>query len=129
MKCSLGRRCRIKLTQEKKNASVEGLSKDLKELKGCIELGFGFNDDKGGQSLTKTLPALDIYFDVNRLGSPVVSPTVPKFDRIGSSSYRSEHSLVSSEGSWKICGSDFPKTLASSGIAGVPMLSIPKALI
>ncbi|KVI00722.1 Protein of unknown function DUF1685 [Cynara cardunculus var. scolymus] len=51
-------------------ASSELCDEDLKELKGCIELGFGFNEDKGGQSLTNTFPALDLYFAVNRLGSP-----------------------------------------------------------
>ncbi|KAK4427674.1 hypothetical protein Salat_1536400 [Sesamum alatum] len=48
---------------------------DLKELKGCIELGFGFNEEEGRQ-LCPTLPALDLYFAVNRqfLTSPLASP-------------------------------------------------------
>ncbi|ERN00641.1 hypothetical protein AMTRI_Chr04g247560 [Amborella trichopoda] len=38
---------------------------DLDELRGCIELGFGFgaSDD---HRLTDTLPALDLYYAVNR---------------------------------------------------------------
>ncbi|KAE9462946.1 hypothetical protein C3L33_05144, partial [Rhododendron williamsianum] len=41
---------------------------DLNELKGCIELGFGFNelDQDGKRQLCHTLPALDLYFAVNR---------------------------------------------------------------
>ncbi|KAK9919527.1 hypothetical protein M0R45_028118 [Rubus argutus] len=48
---------------------------DLHELKGCIELGFGFNEEEG-QRLCPTLPALDLYFAVNRQisPSPVSSP-------------------------------------------------------
>ncbi|XP_051145005.1 uncharacterized protein LOC127260963 [Andrographis paniculata] len=49
---------------------------DLKELKGCIELGFGFNEENG-QRLCTTIPALDLYFAVNRVfsPSPISSPT------------------------------------------------------
>ncbi|XP_044969986.1 uncharacterized protein LOC123430151 [Hordeum vulgare subsp. vulgare] len=39
---------------------------DLDELKGSMELGFGFNEESGGQNLCDTLPALDLYFAVNR---------------------------------------------------------------
>ncbi|ESQ36000.1 hypothetical protein EUTSA_v10009929mg [Eutrema salsugineum] len=46
---------------------------DLSELKGSIELGFGFNEEQG-QQLTTTLPALDLYFAVNRQISPVSTP-------------------------------------------------------
>ncbi|CAN8294928.1 unnamed protein product [Cochlearia groenlandica] len=46
---------------------------DLSELKGSIELGFGFNEEQG-QQLTPTLPALDLYFAVNRQISPISSP-------------------------------------------------------
>ncbi|KAH6819110.1 1-phosphatidylinositol-4 [Perilla frutescens var. hirtella] len=48
---------------------------DLNELKGCIELGFGFNAEEG-QRLCTTIPALDLYFAVNRqfLTSPLTSP-------------------------------------------------------
>ncbi|CAH2038535.1 unnamed protein product [Thlaspi arvense] len=46
---------------------------DLSELKGSIELGFGFNEEEG-QQLTTTLPALDLYFAVTRQVSPVSTP-------------------------------------------------------
>lgn len=52
---------------------------DLIELRGSIELGFGFKEEDG-QKLCHTLPALDLYFAVNRqfsdsgkLGSPISS--------------------------------------------------------
>uniref|UniRef100_A0A7N0RCZ2 Uncharacterized protein n=1 Tax=Kalanchoe fedtschenkoi TaxID=63787 RepID=A0A7N0RCZ2_KALFE len=38
---------------------------DLHELKGCIELGFGFNEE-AGQRLCRTIPALDMYLSVHR---------------------------------------------------------------
>nr|XP_043611704.1 uncharacterized protein LOC122583352 [Erigeron canadensis] len=85
---------------------------DLNELKGCIELGFGFDEEKGGQNLTKSLPALDFYFAVNRIGSPTMSPRCvsssgSKLSGFGSSSSKSldeeRSSSVSSEDSWKIC--------------------------
>ncbi|PKU74774.1 uncharacterized protein LOC110097795 [Dendrobium catenatum] len=39
---------------------------DLDELKGSLELGFGFNEENGGRELCRTLPALELYFAVNR---------------------------------------------------------------
>ncbi|CAN8255672.1 unnamed protein product [Cochlearia groenlandica] len=47
---------------------------DLRELKGSIELGFGFKEE-AGQKLCNTLPALDLYFAVNRQLSPLPSPS------------------------------------------------------
>jgi len=74
---------------------------DLHELKGCIDLGFGFNEEDG-QGLTTTLPALDLYFAVTRQfsPSPVSTPSG------SSSSRRSSASLASPKSesdSWKIC--------------------------
>lgn len=52
---------------------------DLDELRGSFELGFGFDEEKGGAGLCDTLPALDLYFTVNRQrlsdGSKLRSPT------------------------------------------------------
>lgn len=77
---------------------------DLNELKGCIELGFGFNEEDG-QTLCNTLPALDLYFAVNRQlsPSPVSSPHSGGFVSLGgcSSSFGSPRSGDSD--SWKIC--------------------------
>jgi hypothetical protein len=39
---------------------------DLDELRGSMDLGFRFDEQKGGQDLCDTLPALDFYFAVNR---------------------------------------------------------------
>lgn len=70
---------------------------DLHELKGCIELGFGFNE-QDGQTLCSTLPALDLYFAVNRRLSP--SPVSTPHSLGGrSSSFGSPRS----DDSWKIC--------------------------
>ncbi|GJV89751.1 hypothetical protein Tco_1533689 [Tanacetum coccineum] len=104
------------LKQERKreisiaNPNEHVSDEDVDELKGCIELGFGFNEEKGGQDLANTLPALDFYFAINRLGSPVSSPRGASSPRskllgFGSSSSKSldeGRSSISSEDSWKI---------------------------
>nr|GEY09868.1 hypothetical protein [Tanacetum cinerariifolium] len=104
------------LKQERKreisiaNPNEHVSDEDVDELKGCIELGFGFNEEKGGQDLANTLPALDFYFAINRLGSPVSSPRSAssprsKLSGFGSSSSKSldeGRSSISSEDSWKI---------------------------
>ncbi|KAB1996006.1 hypothetical protein ERO13_D13G174900v2 [Gossypium hirsutum] len=66
------------LRQERKKEGIivseNGLTdEDLYELKGCIELGFGFNEE-AAQKLCNTLPALDLYFAVNRQLPPLPSP-------------------------------------------------------
>ncbi|XP_027364557.1 uncharacterized protein LOC113871657 [Abrus precatorius] len=74
---------------------------DLNELKGCIELGFGFNEEDG-QRLCNTLPALDLYFAVNRRlsPSPVSTPQSRSSSLGGCSSFGSPRS---ESDSWKIC--------------------------
>ncbi|KAK7397318.1 hypothetical protein VNO78_18486 [Psophocarpus tetragonolobus] len=76
---------------------------DLNELKGCIELGFGFNEEEG-QKLCNTLPALDLYFAVNRQLSP--SPVSTPHSR-ASSSFGSPINAPPppppDSDSWKIC--------------------------
>ncbi|OVA15673.1 Protein of unknown function DUF1685 [Macleaya cordata] len=39
---------------------------DLDELKGCIELGFGFDSPDLDRKLSDTLPALELYLAVNK---------------------------------------------------------------
>ncbi|KAL4378424.1 hypothetical protein GQ457_02G034180 [Hibiscus cannabinus] len=106
------RRLQILRQERRKNGiSDDGLTdEDLNELKGCIELGFGFNEEEG-QKLTSTLPALDLYFAVNRQLSPShLSPTPDSTpQRQSSSSTLSLGDRSSSLGSprsesdWKIC--------------------------
>lgn len=86
---------------------------DLSELKGCIELGFGFNEEEGSQKLCNTLPALDLYFAVNRQFSmsPIQSPgraSCPvhgssSLPETRSSSFISPSPRSSDSDSWKIC--------------------------
>ncbi|XP_051216565.1 uncharacterized protein [Lolium perenne] len=73
------------------NAIGNGVTdEDLDELKGSMELGFGFNEENGGQNLCDTLPALDLYFAVNRqLSEPkmrVCSRSLPSLSMARSSS-------------------------------------------
>ncbi|KAF8039078.1 hypothetical protein BT93_B1581 [Corymbia citriodora subsp. variegata] len=104
------------LHQERKkngiNDSDDITDEDLNELKGCIDLGFGFKEEEGVQELCNTLPALDLYFAVNRQLSP--SPvSTPQSNGSSLSLSMSSSSLgggSSSFGSprsdsemWKIC--------------------------
>ncbi|KAK1426622.1 hypothetical protein QVD17_15298 [Tagetes erecta] len=102
--------------QKRESLNIENANElsdeDLDELKGCIELGFAFNEENGGQSLTNTFPALDHYFAVNRLTSPSGSPRSASASRaklagFGSSSSKSldegYFSQTSNEDPWKIC--------------------------
>ncbi|OIW20886.1 hypothetical protein TanjilG_24964 [Lupinus angustifolius] len=73
-------------------------NEDWNELKGCIELGFGFNEEDG-QTLCNTLPALDLYFAVNRNLSP--SPVSTPHSGGSASSFGSPTTPDSD--SWKIC--------------------------
>ncbi|XP_054801645.1 uncharacterized protein LOC129305691 [Prosopis cineraria] len=72
---------------------------DLNELKGSIELGFGFTEE-AGQSLTHTLPALDLYFAVNRQLSLSSPGSTPQSLGDRSSSFGSSKS---DPDSWRIC--------------------------
>ncbi|KAL3632754.1 hypothetical protein CASFOL_025738 [Castilleja foliolosa] len=111
--CQERRRNGINNIKSNNNNSSDGdivglTDEDLNELKGCIDLGFGFNEEEG-QRLCPTIPALDLYFAVNRqfTTSPISSP-----NSIGSSSIVSNFggrsasfggSSVSDSDSWKIC--------------------------
>lgn len=104
------------LHQERKkngiNNSGDITDEDLNELKGCIDLGFGFKEEEGVQDLCNTLPALDLYFAVNRQLSP--SPVSTPQSHGSSLSFSTSSSSLgggsSSFGSprsdsdtWKIC--------------------------
>ncbi|XP_010027180.2 uncharacterized protein LOC104417635 [Eucalyptus grandis] len=79
---------------------------DLNELKGSIELGFGFKEEDG-QKLCNTLPALDLYFAVNRQLSlsPVSTPQSQGLSSPTSPGGRSSSfdSPMSDPDAWKIC--------------------------
>ncbi|KAK6911371.1 Protein of unknown function DUF1685 [Dillenia turbinata] len=100
------RRRRMLLLERRRNGVQEPedhvTDEDLNELKGCIELGFGFNEEIG-QRLCNTLPALDLYFHVNRQfsPSPVSSPQSTSSTSLGgrSSSFESPRS---DSDSWKL---------------------------
>ncbi|GMG99600.1 hypothetical protein Nepgr_001440 [Nepenthes gracilis] len=100
------RRRQILRQERRKNGICESedlTDEDLHELKGCIELGFGFNEEDC-QRLCNTLPALDLYFAVNRQLSPSPVSTPQSGASVsslggGSSSFDSPRS----EESWRIC--------------------------
>ncbi|GAB4836013.1 hypothetical protein Ancab_000931 [Ancistrocladus abbreviatus] len=98
------------LRQEKRKTGMESedlTDEDLHELKGCIELGFGFNEEDA-QRLCNTLPALDLYFAVNRQLSPRPSPvSTPHSSRAAGGSLGGQSSSLDSprgEETWRIFG-------------------------
>ncbi|KAF5752903.1 hypothetical protein HS088_TW01G00821 [Tripterygium wilfordii] len=50
----------------KNRRSKSVTDEDLDELKACIELGFGFDSPEIDQRLSDTLPALGLYYAVNK---------------------------------------------------------------
>ncbi|KAK8511589.1 hypothetical protein V6N13_024220 [Hibiscus sabdariffa] len=50
----------------KKRRSKSVTDEDLDELKACIELGFGFDSPEVDRRLSDTLPALGLYYAVNK---------------------------------------------------------------
>ncbi|PKU59436.1 uncharacterized protein LOC110103589 [Dendrobium catenatum] len=65
------------VTVKERRERVRSLTdEDLDELKGSLDLGFGFSEENGGKELCKTLPALKLYFAINRqLSDPKLSQT------------------------------------------------------
>ncbi|KAF8702149.1 hypothetical protein HU200_033076 [Digitaria exilis] len=87
---------------------------DLDELKGSMDLGFRFDEQKGGQDLCNTLPALDLYFAVNRQlsepkmrwstsSAPSLSATMSSPNLCGTPSPGSPCAHSNLMDSWKIC--------------------------
>ncbi|GAB4846984.1 hypothetical protein Ancab_025995 [Ancistrocladus abbreviatus] len=71
---------------------------DLDELKGCIELGFGFDSPDLDQRLSDTLPALGFYHAINRHYYDTVSKSsssLPASDSGLSSPMGSPHTMFS----------------------------------
>ncbi|OWM71692.1 uncharacterized protein LOC116197081 [Punica granatum] len=100
---------RRKSTTGDNSSDSDITDEDLSELKACIELGFGFKEEKG-QELCNTLPALDLYFAVNRQLSSSPRSTLQGHMSPWSSPSLSPSNLPSPSGSttsepetWKIC--------------------------
>ncbi|CAI9097081.1 OLC1v1033386C1 [Oldenlandia corymbosa var. corymbosa] len=111
------RRRQILLQERNRNgihndAGDDLTDEDLNELRGSIELGFGFNEEQG-MRLCRTLPALDLYFAVNRQFSPsspvLMSPVTPR----GNSSPASTTLLGGSSGG---CGGGSSSSSSSSSL-------------
>uniref|UniRef100_A0A2C9UR87 Uncharacterized protein n=2 Tax=Manihot esculenta TaxID=3983 RepID=A0A2C9UR87_MANES len=60
----------------KNRRSKSVTDEDLDELKACIELGFGFDSPEVDQRLSDTLPALGLYYAVNKQYYDTVSKSV-----------------------------------------------------
>ncbi|KAJ8504384.1 hypothetical protein OPV22_005270 [Ensete ventricosum] len=99
-------------SERRLNGKTKGLTdEDLDELRGSIDLGFGFSEVEGGQDLCDTLPALNLYFAVNRqLSDPKIqsSPSPASTPTATSSSSTlcglpSPRSPNEQSDSWKIC--------------------------
>jgi hypothetical protein len=55
------------------------IDEDMDELRGCIDLGFGFSNDEGDLELCNTLPAFELYYAITRQYNDVTgrSPSHP----------------------------------------------------
>ena len=100
---------RRRQTLRRRNSIHDCDDEDLNELRGCIELGFGFNEEDG-QKLCNTLPALDLYFAVNRQLSPVSTPKQGpnhilrhRHNRATSLPAANPTCSIADSDSWKIC--------------------------
>ncbi|PON39795.1 hypothetical protein PanWU01x14_302240 [Parasponia andersonii] len=60
------RRKRRSNSRKKMQRSKSVTDEDVDELKACIELGFGFDSPEADQRLSDTLPALGLYYAVNK---------------------------------------------------------------
>ncbi|KAG9450999.1 hypothetical protein H6P81_010964 [Aristolochia fimbriata] len=57
---------RKECTRRRRPRSRSVTDDDVDELKACIELGFGFDSPEADRRLSDTLPALDLYYAVNK---------------------------------------------------------------
>ncbi|KAJ9564062.1 hypothetical protein OSB04_000028 [Centaurea solstitialis] len=88
----------------RRNKSVT--DEDIDELKACIELGFGF--EESNDRLSRTLPALGLYYAVNKQ----YHDTISKSSSMSSSSVVSESDLVSPVDAGGVFGrGDDPQTM------------------
>ncbi|OAY35422.1 uncharacterized protein LOC110627781 [Manihot esculenta] len=62
--------------KSKNRRSKSVTDEDLDELKACIELGFGFDSPEVDQRLSDTLPALGLYYAVNKHYCDTISKSV-----------------------------------------------------
>ncbi|KAK9135997.1 hypothetical protein Syun_015327 [Stephania yunnanensis] len=72
---------------------------DLDELKGCIELGFGFDSPELDRKLSDTLPALGLFYAVNKSYSDSLTKSPPPTLFSSSSSSSSSCCSLSCDGS------------------------------
>ncbi|XP_071711104.1 uncharacterized protein [Rutidosis leptorrhynchoides] len=101
-----------KHTKRSRRKSKSVTDEDIDELKACIELGFGFNNcsPKCDDRLSTTLPALGLYYAVNKQ----YHDTISKSSSISSSSSSSNlYSSIVSEPD--LCSPSSPLVIISHG--------------
>ncbi|XP_058187317.1 uncharacterized protein LOC131304193 [Rhododendron vialii] len=72
------------INDRRKRRSKSVTDEDLDELKACIELGFGFDSPEVDPGLSDTLPALGLYYAVNKTYSDSVSKSSSLFSSTAS---------------------------------------------
>jgi hypothetical protein len=75
-------------TTSSRNRSLT--DEDMEELRGCIDLGFGFNNDEKDMELCNTLPALELCYAITKRYNDVLGGT-------SSSSYSSPTTISTSQ--------------------------------
>jgi hypothetical protein len=68
------------------------IDEDMEELRGCIDLGFGFSNDEKDTELCNTLPALELCYAITKRYNDVLGGT-------SSSSYSSPTTISTSQSS------------------------------
>ncbi len=91
-------------TTSSRNRSLT--DEDMEELRGCIDLGFGFSNDEKDMELCNTLPALELCYAITKRYNDVVgrtssssSPTTISTSQSSNSSSSSSFDRHSSNGS------------------------------
>ncbi|KAK8556767.1 hypothetical protein V6N12_003162 [Hibiscus sabdariffa] len=88
----------------KKRRSKSVTDEDLDELKACLELGFGFDSPEVDPRLSDTLPALGLYYAVNKnYNHTIISDSKPSTSSVSDcetipSPIGSPHSIVGPDG-------------------------------
>ncbi|CAM6036394.1 unnamed protein product [Sphagnum compactum] len=95
---------------------------DMDELRGCIDLGFGFSNEQEDMELCNTLPALELCYAITRQYNDVVtgrssSSPISTSGRSSNSSSRSFDQTSSSS------SSSLDRTSSSSSLQSSPMES------
>ncbi len=114
--------CWPALLQRTRSRTRSLTDEDMDELRGCIDLGFGFSNEQEDMELCNTLPALELCYAITRQYNDVVtgrssSSPISSSGRSSNSSSRSFDQTSSSS------SSSLDRTTSNSSLQSSPMES------